>query len=73
MLIKEEYIYQDGSLSYSLRDNIDKVEVGYSDKDRCNFVKVYKKGEDPFNINVVDSNIYICNDNSKTIQVVRPR
>lgn len=76
MIIKEEYTYSiDGELSYTLIDNVDKIDVGCDDKG-VNFIKVYKrdrKSEQDFSImRAEDTIFYVLNDQGKTLNIIRP-
>ena len=75
MIIKEEYKYKlDDSVSYSMIDNIDKIDV---DEDKgINFIRVCKKNRknetESFIMQITDSVAYVCNDQGKTLQIIRP-
>ena len=75
MIIKEVYKYKlDSSVSYSMIDGVEKIDVGI--KDGVNFITAHKKNKknetESFTIQVEDSIIYLLNDQGKTIDVIKP-
>lgn len=77
MIVKKAYEYTlDSQISYSLIDNVEKTDVGYDEKHNRNFVNVYiknRKDQNEFStIYVEDITVYICNDQGKTLSIIRP-
>ena len=75
MILKIEY-KTDNIVKYTLKDSIDKVDVGTLD-DGTTFINVYKenrKKEDDFEtINLKGINAYLMNEAGKTLQIFRNR
>lgn len=75
MILKIEY-KTDNIVKYTLKDSIDKVDVGTLD-DGTTFINVYKenrKKEDDFEtINLKGINAYLMNGEGKTLQIFRNR
>lgn len=75
MILKIEY-KTDNIVKYTLKDSIDKVDVGTLD-DGTTFINVYKenrKKEDDFEtINLKGINAYLMNSDGKTLQIFRSK
>ena len=75
MILKVEY-KTDNIVKYTLKDSIDKVDVGTLD-DGTTFINIYKlnrKKDDDFEtINIKGVNAYLLNDEGKTLQIFRSR
>ena len=75
MILKIEY-KTDNIVKYTLKDSIDKVDVGTLD-DGITFINVYKenrKKEDDFEtINLKGINAYLMNSDGKTLQIFRSK
>ena len=75
MILKIEY-KTDNIVKYTLKDSIDKVDVGTLD-DGTTFINVYKenrKKEDDFEtITLKGINAYLMNSDGKTLQIFRNR
>lgn len=80
MIIKKSNTYKfgDNPISYSLIDNIEKIEVG-CDKNHGqprNYINMFLKGRKDSKefekLWVDDITVYVCNDSGKTIQVIKP-
>ena len=73
MILKIEY-KTDNIVKYTLKDSIDKVDVGTLD-DGTTFINVYKenrKKEDDFEtINLKGINAYLMNDSGRTLNIYR--
>ena len=73
MILKIEY-KTDNIVKYTLKDSIDKVDVGTLD-DGTTFINVYKenrKKEDDFEtINLKGINAYLMNDSGCTLNIYR--
>lgn len=77
MIIKVEHKYTlDDDISYSLIDNIDKIDVGYDNKKNLNYINYYKNNrKDLFDYSTIyadNSIIYVMNNENKTLQIIRP-
>ena len=75
MILKIEY-KTDNIVKYTLKDSIDKVDVGTLD-DGTTFINVYKenrKKEDDFEtVTIKGVNVYLLNDSGKTLQIFRSK
>lgn len=80
MVIKKEHTYSgyDDSISYTMIDNVEKIDVG-CDKNHGlprNYINMYYKNrKDPKEFErlwVDDITVYVCNDQGKTLQRIRP-
>ncbi len=73
MILKVEY-KTDNIVKYTLKDSIDKVDVGTLD-DGTTFINVYKenrKKEDDFEtITLKGINAYLMNDSGRTLNIYR--
>ncbi len=71
MIVKKEY--KNRALKYTLIDDVEKVDV--SEDNGITFLNVYKnnrKKDDDFEtINIEGINVYVCNDNGKTLAIYR--
>lgn len=75
MILKVEY-KTDNVVKYTLKDSIDKVDVGTLD-DGTTFINTYKlnrKKEDDFEtVTIKGVNVYLLNDSGKTLQIFRSK
>ena len=75
MILKIEY-KTDNVVKYTLKDSIDKVDVGTLD-DGTTFINTYKlnrKKEDDFEtVTIKGVNVYLLNDSGKTLQIFRSK
>jgi len=73
MIIKKEYKSKN-AISYTLTDNIEKIDSGVLENG-TSFINVYKrdrKKDDDFETILIESvNIYVCNDEGKTLSIFR--
>ena len=80
MVIKKEHTYSgyDDSVAYEMIDNIEKIDVG-CDKNHTpyrNYINMYFKGrkdsKECERLWVDDITVYVCNDQGKTLQRIKP-
>jgi hypothetical protein len=73
MILKKEY-KNDNIIKNTLIDYVDKIDEGFLD-DGTQFINIYRqnrKREDDFeNLLIKDINVYLCNDQGKTLQIFR--
>jgi len=73
MILKKEY-KSNNAIRWTLIDDIDKIDSGKLDDGR-DFINVYKRGrkrEDDFETIIIESvNVFIMNEEGKTLQIFR--
>ena len=79
MIIKKAHTYGvDDSISYTMIDNVEKIDVGcdINNYPHRNYINIYYiKRKDPKEFErlwVEDITVYVCNDQGKTLQVIKP-
>lgn len=75
MIIQKDYL-ADNIITTTYIDGVDKVDVGVYDNgiSFCNFYKKNRKKEDDFEtIEIKGLNLYLLNDEGKTLRALRQR